>query len=167
MSCLSQVLSVHSSPPAGARQCPMLSSCLAAQPSCIASGLSYLKPLHIPAQYVHRFPERYELHGCVHWEEYVQEYLGAHRGSGRAITCGVSFSTAASSLPWASAGRGAAAGGSARATSEGSEAPTTVCWGQVVRMGPGKVTTTGGGQMITRESPQATTQGSLLLAARG
>ncbi|XP_064355104.1 uncharacterized protein LOC112994532 isoform X1 [Dromaius novaehollandiae] len=34
-------------------------------------------------------------------------------------------------------------------------------------MGPGKVTTTGGGKMMTRESGQATTQGSLLLAARG
>lgn len=34
-------------------------------------------------------------------------------------------------------------------------------------MGPGKVTTTGGGYIITRESPQATTQGSLLLVARG
>lgn len=51
--------------------------------------------------------------------------------------------------------------------SETAELPTTVSCGHVVRIGPGNVTMTGGGNMMTLEAGQDTTQGSLQLVARG
>lgn len=47
------------------------------------------------------------------------------------------------------------------------ELPTTVSCGHVLRIGPGNVTTTGGGYIMTLEAPQDITHGSLQLVARG
>lgn len=47
------------------------------------------------------------------------------------------------------------------------ELPTTVSCGHMLRIGPGNVTTTGGGYIMTLEVPQDTTQGSLQLVATG
>lgn len=47
------------------------------------------------------------------------------------------------------------------------EIPTTVSCGHVLRIGPGNVTMTGGGYIMTLEVPQDTIQGSLQLVARG
>ena len=45
--------------------------------------------------------------------------------------------------------------------------PTAVFCGKELRMGPGRVTTTGDGSMTTRESWHCLTQGSLQLLASG
>jgi len=45
--------------------------------------------------------------------------------------------------------------------------PTAVFWGKELRMGPGRVTTTGEGWITTRESWHWRTQGSLQLLASG
>ena len=47
------------------------------------------------------------------------------------------------------------------------EDPTAVLWGKEVRMGPGRVTTTGEGSITVVESAHRRTQGSLQLFARG
>ncbi|KAL2308584.1 hypothetical protein Nmel_001634, partial [Mimus melanotis] len=45
--------------------------------------------------------------------------------------------------------------------------PTAVFWGKEVMMGPGRVTSTGEGLMMTRESWHCRAQGSLQLLASG
>ena len=45
--------------------------------------------------------------------------------------------------------------------------PTAVLWGKELRMGPGRVTSTAGGWMTTRDSSHCLTQGSLQLLASG
>ena len=47
------------------------------------------------------------------------------------------------------------------------EEPTTVFCGKELRMGPGRVTTTAGGSMTTKEFWHCLTQGSLQLLASG
>ena len=52
-------------------------------------------------------------------------------------------------------------------TAADAEDPTAVFWGKELRMGPGRVTTTGDGWITTRESWHWRTQGSLQLLASG
>ena len=52
-------------------------------------------------------------------------------------------------------------------TAADEEDPTAVLWGWEVRMGPGRVTSTAGGWMTTRESWHCREQGSLQLLASG
>jgi len=52
-------------------------------------------------------------------------------------------------------------------TAADAEDPTVVFWGKELRMGPGRVTTTGEGWITTVESWHWRTQGSLQLLACG